>query len=102
MDFQSGADIIAAGYSHTCFAKAGLTQCVGTNSSGELDLPSVLRSGVNQLSAGDSFSCALLTGKFYCWGSNKIDGQDNITQNMVPIGANSMQWNQTTKIAAVD
>lgn len=84
-------DKLAAGTAHTCALRAGGTiDCWGDNSEGELGrgpdgpdgsdyhaLPVVDSidggpplTGAVQVVSGDDFSCALVGGTPYCWGSN--------------------------------
>lgn len=95
-----GADtdvfLVAVGANHQCLLNADFgVQCWGSNDAGQLgtslSVESVtmplsvngLSSGVVQVAAGHSHSCALLaTGSVWCWGKND-DGQlgDGGTEN---------------------
>lgn len=79
----SGVTQLAAGYSHTCaLLSTGGVKCWGWNADGQLGLGdstsrttptdlSTLSSGVTQVVAGDSHTCALLSsGGVKCWGYN--------------------------------
>lgn len=80
----SGVQAIAAGSLHTCAVVNGGVQCWGDNSAGQLGIGVVnpnpvrapvivptLTTGVLTIAAGNSHTCALLTGgAVKCWGDN--------------------------------
>jgi len=82
----TGVDEIAAGGGHVCARLGGEVVCWGDNGHGELgDGTTVGRSrpayvmdggarltGVTNISAGFSFSCAEIAGGVRCWGRNHI------------------------------
>jgi alpha-tubulin suppressor-like RCC1 family protein len=78
-----GVSGIAAGSAnHACAIVNGGAQCWGSNSSGQLGNPafgggsyvpvavSSLASGVTEMSAGGSHTCATAAAGLYCWGLN--------------------------------
>ena len=83
---SSGVVAISAGGKHSCaVTTGGVTQCWGNNDYGQLGnnnagTPSyvpvatnTLTSGVQSISAGYDFNCALKNdGSVYCWGSNGL------------------------------
>ena len=81
--FRPIVPAISAGGHHTCaIISGGAVQCWGDNEYGEIGdgtsgtnrltpkQVSGLTSGVQLIAAGDSHTCALLTGAVKCWGSN--------------------------------
>jgi alpha-tubulin suppressor-like RCC1 family protein len=94
--YSGAADSITAGANHTCVVGGGLAQCWGNNSYGQLgdnsvtnsSTPKVVQissgnlSGVTQVTAGYSHTCAIADGTPYCWGYN-YSGQlgNNTTTN---------------------
>ncbi len=88
-DVLTGVSEITAGYFHTCALTRSETSnayCWGLNANGQLgndddgnlarDVPLSVTglSDVSDISAGYRHTCAITTGKAYCWGDNK-DGQ---------------------------
>ncbi len=73
---------IAAGATHACGISAGAVYCWGTSASGGLGLgsttttavPLIVTGGdlgtkaVSDVTAGANFTCAVASGKAYCWG----------------------------------
>lgn len=86
LNLSEGAVKVSAGESHTCaVTSAGAAKCWGYGSLGELGTsPSGdkyrptqvvgLTSGVTDIAAGYSFSCAAVSGGAKCWGTG-YDGQ---------------------------
>ena len=83
LDLTFGADVVSAGYNHTCALTAGeAVQCWGLNSDRQLGngmttnlpfpvSPNGLKSDAVAVSAGNQHTCALITGgAMWCWGSN--------------------------------
>jgi LPXTG-motif cell wall-anchored protein len=85
----SGVTSASVGGDHACAVVSGAVKCWGKGSSGQIGdgnpnnsgsgIPPTqvtgLTSGVEAISAGDEFNCALLnTGAVMCWGKNS-DGQ---------------------------
>jgi len=79
----AGVQFIATGSNHGCAVINGAAQCWGSNSNGQLGTGSVtattsltpvavsgLTSGVQNISAGGSHSCAVVNGAIQCWGYN--------------------------------
>jgi alpha-tubulin suppressor-like RCC1 family protein len=100
----TGVTAIAAGIWHTCAVISGGVKCWGNNPYGQLGdgtvtqryLPvDVLNSagtvpltGVTAISAGDYYTCALLTsGGVKCWGNNPYGqlGDGTVTQRLLPV-----------------
>lgn len=79
----TGVAAISTGYEYTCaLSSAGAVYCWGLNYVGELGLgytgstiatppSSPVMTGVSQVSAGASHTCALKSGGVYCWGDNE-------------------------------
>jgi serine/threonine-protein kinase len=75
----SGATSVAVGRQHACaILTGGSLVCWGQNGGYQLGATSpsssatpltVPLSGVTQVSAGDSFTCAVAAGRAYCWGN---------------------------------
>lgn len=68
------------GWAHACvLAKSGEVSCWGNNLAGQVGIPGtdnstvpvpvIGLSGVHQLSAGDSATCAVSDGHVHCWGA---------------------------------
>ena len=75
------AEALGVGLEHTCALVSGAVECWGDNSSGELGSGTTIGSstpvsvsgisGLTQIAAGDSHTCALLSGgSVKCWGAN--------------------------------
>jgi alpha-tubulin suppressor-like RCC1 family protein len=84
----SGVTEVAAGQYHTCAIQNGALKCFGYNAFGQLGRsdnldPDVanptpttvpgLGSGVTDVVAGRSFTCAVHNGDLKCWGDGKFD-----------------------------
>jgi len=81
---NSGVTAVAAGVGHTCALKGGQVYCWGWNSDGQLgdgtttprNTPTLVadgvmgNSGVTAIAAIGWHTCALKSGKVYCWGEN--------------------------------
>ncbi len=74
---------ISAGDQHTCALQGGAARCWGNNDDGQLgrdssssvsnNIPAEVRgldSGVDVISAGSAYNCAVQDGSAICWGSN--------------------------------
>ena len=94
------AKALAAGTNHTCaLTRDGAVWCWGGNDSGQLGdgthndraIPSIvegLSSGVSAITAGHSFTCALLlNGEVRCWGINNNGqlGDDTVEYRATPV-----------------
>ena len=76
------ASVVAAGGDHTCAIVDGAVRCWGDNQQGQLgavgslassNLPvqvEGLTSGATSIAAGRSHTCAIVSGRVYCWGAN--------------------------------
>ncbi len=103
----SSPSYIGAGISHSCMLRNGLAFCWGNNGSGQLGNNSTTSSSVPvavytggalsgvtlmQITAGQSFTCALSTaGAVYCWGRNVYGqlGNGTTTQSNVPVAVST-------------
>ena len=81
----SGVSSVAAGAEHTCAIKSAKLYCWGRAAAGRLGEGSTggggstrnepaavtdMGSGVSSVSAGEKHTCAIKSGKLYCWGDN--------------------------------
>lgn len=82
----SNVQKIAAGFNHSCAITAGIPQCWGQNSNGQLGDNTASQSlnpvlvadpaigpamiGVQDIATGDFHSCAIVSGGVFCWGAN--------------------------------
>ncbi|MGA1361827.1 MAG: RCC1 domain-containing protein [Ilumatobacteraceae bacterium] len=81
---QSAAKRFSVGYDHACFASDGKVYCWGNNSYGQsgqsptiggVSLPTLVPdlTGVDTVSAGNGFTCAVKTdGTVWCWGNGQL------------------------------
>lgn len=91
---------VSSSVSHACaVTNSGAAKCWGLNTSGQLGNNSTLSSnepvdvvglssGVRMISAGESFTCALMeTGGVKCWGSNSLGrlGNGGVFNSPVPV-----------------
>jgi alpha-tubulin suppressor-like RCC1 family protein len=96
----SSVDSISAGFIHSCALLSGGVQCWGSNNKGALgtlslgdetstplsvdDLPA--GSGVTAISAGDQYTCAVVSGAAKCWGWDEFgqlgDGHNDDTTSV--------------------
>ncbi len=113
---------VAAGSAHTCAIVGGGVQCWGVNDHGQLGnnllveshVPVVVRdesnaadlSGVVEVAAGDSHSCALVSGGMRCWGANAQGqlGDHSKTDRLIPVvvrnSSNDGNFSSVSQIAA--
>ena len=83
LTMDSDVTQVSAGGAHTCAIKDGELYCWGSTRQGQLghddgttgDKPTPtqvknMTSGVTQVSAGGAHTCAIQSGKLFCWGSN--------------------------------
>ncbi|MGB7961892.1 MAG: fibronectin type III domain-containing protein [Propionicimonas sp.] len=66
----SGVDEVSAGQSHSLALKDGEVLAWGSNSYGQIDVPTDAQSGVSAIAAGKAHSLALRDGAVIAWGSN--------------------------------
>lgn len=98
VSMPSAADLVSAGYNHTCANTYGGLRCWGSNSSGQLGdgtttnrtTPTSLTGveGTVSLSAGNSHTCAVRAdGTARCWGSNSNGqlGDGTTTQRLTAV-----------------
>ena len=95
---------ISSGSSHTCAIASGQAYCWGSASSGQLGNNSTSDSNVpvavsvagvlagksvTAIAGGSSHSCAIATGKVYCWGLNNYGGlgNDSTASSPTPVQA---------------
>lgn len=112
----SGVQAISAGGTHTCALTTGrAVKCWGTGASGELGDDSAtdrstpvqvsgLGSGVQAISAGFRYTCALTTdGRVKCWGDNGLGrlGDGTTTTRIVPANVLGLTGNTMTISAGV-
>lgn len=93
LGITGGATKVAAGFDHTCAIVNGGVQCWGANDYGQLGHGSTtyvsnspvtvtdLTSGVTEIAAGYKYTCAIQSGKVYCWGAND-HGQLGVGDNL--------------------
>jgi hypothetical protein len=92
----SGIAKLSKGYDHTCaLTKQGAVYCWGGNARGQLGdgstvsssqpvLVTGLTSGVQDISAGNAFTCAIVNGGLFCWGQGGLVGTGSWTDVHVP------------------
>jgi alpha-tubulin suppressor-like RCC1 family protein len=111
---DSGVVAIAAGYAHTCaLTDTSAIKCWGGNASGQLGINSTdnaltpvdvhgLSSGVAAISAGQSHTCAVISGtRVACWGwngSGQLGDGTKGNQRLVPVLAKGIS--AATDVAA--
>lgn len=104
--------VITSGSNFTCFTSSQKAYCLGDNFYGQLGdnqaiglastlgvTPTGLESGVNAISAGKNFACAIKSNKVYCWGDNLYGQLGNSSfmgiKSLVPIEVLGLPSNQT-------
>ncbi len=100
----SGVTAVAAGYGHTCAIVSGGLKCWGRNVEGQVGINnttspqlapvtvSSLASGVTNVAAGYSHTCAIVGGAAKCWGGggNGQIGNGLQTGSLVPTGVTGL------------
>ena len=97
----TGVAALASGAYHQCvLLSGGEVSCWGYNGSGQVGdgttterrVPLTVLSGVTQLSAGDSHTCAVSGGSLSCWGDNTYGqlGDGTTTNRLVPTSIGSV------------
>ena len=95
---------ISAGDEHTCAVVSGAAWCWGLRNFGRLgdgstemhsNIPvrvNTLTSGVTQISAGLSHTCAVVSGAAWCWGrnANAQIGDGTETDRLAPVPVNTL------------
>lgn len=96
---SSGVQWISAGSSQTCVVHNGAAKCWGSNTYGQIGDGTTggnktaptqvngLTSGVQTVSAGQYFTCALVNGSAKCWGANDYGqlGIGTTTSSATPV-----------------
>jgi alpha-tubulin suppressor-like RCC1 family protein len=115
-------DQIAAGALHTCALASGKVYCWGYNGQGQLGNNSTTKSSVpvavntsgvlsgltvTQIDGGNTHTCAIASGKAYCWGGNGYGqlGNNSTTDRKVPVAVDTsgvLNGKTVTQIAGAE